>query len=313
MQPNNSNYPEYKYRRISDIDKLALVLGINARQLKRAALNAEKLYIPAKKTVKSDGSIRKTYKTLPWLKMIQKAIKNKILKNVFYPEYLNGGIKGRNSTHNANLHCGARIVFSEDISNFFGVVTKEQIFDVWLNFFRFSRDVSELLTALTTYKGVLPQGAATSSALANLVLWRTEPALYQKFKDMGYAYSRFVDDVSVSSHRFVHPEEKEKIVRMLHSFMYKNGYRIKRSKHDIKTSKEQMLVNNKVINSYRPTLKKEVRSKTRSEVNKLEESAKCGTLKLEEYNSVRGKVAHLAQFHPVKANKLKKRLVVLSP
>lgn len=51
----------------------------------------------------------------------------------------------------------------------------------------FSDDVAEILTMLTTKDGGLPQGAVTSSFLANLVFWDYEPSLVEKLAFAGYA------------------------------------------------------------------------------------------------------------------------------
>jgi hypothetical protein len=108
------------------------------------------------------------------LKTIQERIKVKILYKVFYPRYLQGSIKDdgikRSYISNAKIHANSRIVINEDITKFFPSTSEQLIFDIWKIFFGFSDKVARYLTKLTTKDGLLPEGAKTSSYLANLVL-----------------------------------------------------------------------------------------------------------------------------------------------
>src|SRR5690606_42051319 len=69
----------------------------------------------------------------------------------------------------------SRIVINEDISGFFPSTSAEHVFNIWHELFGCSQEVSQCLTQLTTRRGELPQGAITSSFLANLVFWQDEP------------------------------------------------------------------------------------------------------------------------------------------
>ena len=63
----------------------------------------------------------------------------------------------------------------------------------------YSTGVARLLTKLTTRKGLLPQGAPTSTVIANLVLARSvdEPT-QMPAERAGTAFTRYVDDFSLS-------------------------------------------------------------------------------------------------------------------
>lgn len=63
----------------------------------------------------------------------------------------------------------------------------------------FSHDVSSILTKLTTYNGHLPQGAPTSTTIANLVFMPTGRALQAIARREGLRFTTFVDDVTMSS------------------------------------------------------------------------------------------------------------------
>lgn len=305
--------PSYSGTPIRRLGSLARALDCTPHRLGYVSARANELYRIAKEVPKADGSIRRTYDALPLLKNIQQTIKREILDQVTFPHYLTGSIKGRDYKTNATIHQGASIVIAEDIGSFFPSTSSERIFDVWRNFFRFSPEVAECLTKLTTRHGELPQGSITSSQLANLVFWRDEPSLYGKLSAEGMVYSRYVDDVVVSSKNPVAPERKEEIIRAIYGLMIRNGYRPKRQKHELKTARTRMTVTTLTVNT-KPGIPREERSRIRAEVHRLEMLARSKDRAVDlrhEYSVVLGKVNNLARFHPGDGRSLKNRLARL--
>ncbi|WP_153117019.1 reverse transcriptase family protein [Rhodocyclus tenuis] len=307
--------PLYSGQAIRRIESLGKALRFSPQRLGYLGNNADRLYRIAHEIEKSDGSKRVTFDAKPALKEVHRRIKSEILDRVTFPLYLTGSIKGRDYKTNAELHVGAALVITEDIGSFFPSTTTAHVFDVWRNFFRFSDEVARLLTALTTRNGELPQGAITSPHLANLVFWRDEPALHDRFAADGIVYSRFVDDIAASSKTPIPPEHKNEIVRLIFGLMLRRGYKPKREKHDLKTAGQQMTVTKLTVNQL-PGLPKAERGRIRAAVDHLERLASRGPLSAEqwrEHASVSGRVTHLARFHPGEAAGLKARLKMLHP
>jgi hypothetical protein len=307
--------PSYNGQAIRRIESLGKALRCSPQRLGYLGNNADLLYRIAQDIEKSDGSKRVTFDAKPALKEVHRRIKIEILDRVTFPLYLTGSIKGRDYKTNAKLHVGAAIVIAEDIGSFFPSTTTAHVFDVWRNFFGFSDEVARLLTALTTRNGELPQGAITSPHLANLVFWRDEPALHDRFAAEGIVYSRFVDDVAASSKTTMSPECKTEIVRLIFGLMLRHGYKPKRKKHELKTAGQRMTVTKLTVNQ-KPGLPKAERARIRAAVHHLECLAGQGALSAEqrrEYASVLGRVNHLARFHPGEAAGLKARLKMLHP
>ena len=217
-------------------------------RLEYVAEHAEQLYRVAQEVPKSDGSVRYTFDAKPLLKDVQRRIKSEILDRVHFPDYLTGSIKGRDYKTNAALHVGAKIVISEDIGSFFPSTSTHRVFDVWRGFFRFSDEVANLLTCLTIRAGELPQGAITSPHLANLVFWRDEPRLQHSLAERGITYSRFVDDISVSCKAAIIDQEKTTVIAAIYGMILKNGYKPKRSKHELSTGQRRMSVTKLSVN-----------------------------------------------------------------
>lgn len=238
MNRPQNNFPLFDGKPIRNEISLSKALGCTLHKLRYVADHANGLYRIAQEVPKSDGSIRHTFDAFPLLKDIQRRIKTEILDRVVFPCYLTGSIKGRDYKTNAELHKGAAIVIAEDIGAFFPSTTTDLIFDIWRNFFRFSEKISHLLTALTVYNDQLPQGAITSPQLANLVFWRDEPLLYERFAAEGIVYSRFVDDISVSCRTALPQNRKTEIVAAVFGLILRYGYKPKRSKHDLRTARQ---------------------------------------------------------------------------
>ena len=314
MNPSRSSSPSYSGKPIRRLLSLSKALECTEHKLVFVGANASNLYRLAKEVPKSDGTVRCTYDAKPLLKVIQRRIKTEILDRVIFPAYLTGSIKGRDYKTNAELHKGAAIVIAEDIDSFFPSTTADHLFDVWHNFFGFSVDVAQLLTALTTRNGELPQGAITSPHLANLVFWRDEPRLHDQFAAEGIVYSRFVDDVSVSSQNALPAEKKTEIIAAIYGLMLRTGYKPKRRKHELKTARQQMTVTKLTVNE-KPGIPSAERARIRAAVHHLERLAAqdCQPDHLKsDYASVLGKVNHLARFHPGEASPLKARLLQLN-
>ncbi|QKD42551.1 RNA-directed DNA polymerase [Alicycliphilus denitrificans] len=313
MSPSATSAPSYSQRRIGTLQALHVPLGLPASDLLALAERADGLYRVAKRITKPDGSIRIAYDTLDPLKGVHRRVKSQILDHVSYPAYLTGSIKGCDAKVNASLHARARIVINEDISGFFPSTSADRVFSIWHNFFGFSEEVARCLTRLTTRHGELPQGAITSSFLANLVFWRDEPALHDKFAAQGLVYSRYVDDIAVSSKTFLTNKEKTDVIRQVYGMLLKHGYRAKRAKHEIATSARRMAVTKLAVNS-KPGLDGATRDKTRAVVQAVEQrSAQGEVLSFDRgpYAQAMGKVLHLERFHPGDAAPLKRRLLAL--
>lgn len=157
------------------------------------------------------------------LKAIQKRINDYLIENTAIPQYAFGGIRRKDNIRNARYHKGQKYVFQTDIKDFFPFITNKMVYEMFLRN-GFSPDVSSLLTKLTTYKGHLPQGAPTSTTIANLVFVPTGLALQAISDREGLRFTTFVDDVTISSQsdfKHVIPEIIETITS--HGFKISHG------------------------------------------------------------------------------------------
>ena len=157
------------------------------------------------------------------LKIIQTRIHRNILNKIEMPSYAFGAVKGKDNVANAKQHQGKRYKFTTDLKDFFPSITNKAVFKMFISQ-GFSPEVSSLLTKLTTYKGRIPQGAPTSSTLANLVFIKTGDILQEFAKENNATFTSFVDDMTFSSAK----DFKNKIPQILE--IITNDYKISHKK-----------------------------------------------------------------------------------
>lgn len=299
--------PVYPAKPISSIKALAATLRVSEQELASIANAANTLYRPVKP---KPGSTRQTFDARLPLKPLHARIKSVILSRVVFPDYLTGSLKGRDYKTNASLHTNKAVIISEDVKGFFGSVSGDLVYDVWHDFFGFNASVARVLTQLTTKDGALPQGGIPSSYLANLALWRDEAVMHAKLTERGVTYSRYVDDMCMSSSQRLNSVSKKKIIAMVYGMLRKNGLYARRDKHNITPATKQMIATQLVVNR-KAALRPERRANVRVAVFQAERAvsehidaiAACTAL-----DKAANKVGQLGRFHPNLAAPLRKRI-----
>jgi len=124
-----------------------------------------------------------------------------LLVNKYKPRKIaHGYIKGKSVITNAAAHKGRKYMLSIDISNFFGSITKKRVRGLFLSL-GLEQDVAEFISAVTTLRDALPQGAPTSPLISNMISYRLDIALMDYAKTKGVRVTRYADDITFSSFR----------------------------------------------------------------------------------------------------------------
>lgn len=138
------------------------------------------------------------------LRDIQNKIKDRILKRLPYPNHISGGLKNRSNITNAVQHRSRVCHFQTDLTKFFQFITCRMVFEMFRSH-GFSPEISRVLTQLTTYNGHVPQGAPTSTYIANLVGLNFDQPLLEICNNNNIKYTRFIDDLWFSSNNDITP------------------------------------------------------------------------------------------------------------
>jgi RNA-directed DNA polymerase len=174
---------------------------------------------------KQSGNIRLIEVPKPRLKALQRQILTQILERIPLHPAVHGFVKGRSIKTFSAPHVGRRVILKMDLQEFFPSFSGARI----QSFFRtlgYPEAVADLLGGICTNATTrnawkeaapvaaatrvraaqslyarphLPQGAATSPALANLCAYRVDSRLEGLAKAAGAEYTRYADDLAFSS------------------------------------------------------------------------------------------------------------------
>lgn len=311
--------PIYKSKPIGSVESLAQALGVNTHALLNYARRSDELY-DSFQIEKRDGSAREICNPKRELKFIQKRINRAIFENVDYPTYLYGGIKNRDYVKNATEHAGAKALIALDVRDFYPSISEAHVKDIFKNFCRFPDDVAAILVRLTTLGGVVPQGACTSSNLANLVFYDVEHILVRDLREQRICYTRLLDDISISSKaRPFGKKEQEKIIKRVSSMLSTRGMHLKNKKTKV-VSKENptdlMEVTGLWLNRGLPRVKRIERIEIRKELRKTERFfgvSRTSTEYHSIFNRISGRVAKIAHLRHAEAHIARGRLRGILP
>jgi hypothetical protein len=197
---------ELENLRLYSMPELERLLGAPRSEIFKAASLAGREYRPFKQTKKPrpfqkapiSSKLRPIDNPIGQLKRFQRRINRRILRRVDYPVYLCAGVNGRSLLDNARIHLASPVLVTLDIRSFFPSVSNIQVYKVWREVLDCSPRIASVLTKLTTIERHLPQGAPTSTLLANLVLFSVDGVIRKECSLRGVRYSTWVDDLAFS-------------------------------------------------------------------------------------------------------------------
>lgn len=188
---------------ISNPNSLASILGIALDELTAIAEDTSRFY-RLKEIDKKNPAAGKRLIHIPSaeMKKLLRRINSRVFKSIHFPDYLFGSISDEENPRDyikcAAIHCRASVLIKIDIKDFFPSITQKHVNDIFTKFFNFSVPVSDILSKLVTVNGVIPQGAPTSSFIANLCFFNFEPSLVAHLTQNKFRYSRLIDDITIS-------------------------------------------------------------------------------------------------------------------
>ena len=190
--------PQHRRRRDKALDWLADALDVDRVQLALLLTDVDSHYRPYDK-ITAGKKPRRIDNPADLPKSVQRRMLFRFLKHRAYDEILHGSVPGRSPLTNAGQHLGQACLVRLDIAAFFPHVTVERVYDVWTRQLGLPPERARLLTRLSTFQGHLPQGAPTSSYLANLALAGVDERVKaEAAKDLAV----FFDDVFRKHARF---------------------------------------------------------------------------------------------------------------
>lgn len=231
-----------------------------------------------------------------------KELQNKILEDVLYKmgthKSAHGFVKGRNPITNAKVHNRARIIIKLDIKDFFRR-TQEWTIKSSLkknaDYLGLTDEEIEQIIEYTMFDGHLPTGAPTSPALGNICLYNTDKALFAYCRANNLRYTRYADDITISSAKFIDKKTITGIIQEVQKCLKRRHHVLNYKKIKIFSTKNRMEITGIVIND-KPNISKKYRANLRAAIHQAKTD--------EDFEKVEGRIAWVAQVAPKHAKKL---------
>jgi RNA-directed DNA polymerase len=228
------------------------------------------------------------------LKAVQSAFHRAVLPLYEFPPQVLGGIKGVSIRNNLEFHVRPEVLVTLDLKRCFPSISHRDVYDALRHTLHFSGEVAALVTQLTTFQGRLPQGAPSSSLLANLVLIPLHSEIAQIARFYGLSWSIWVDDIALSGRR------AEDAADLVIAAIHRHNYSVSREKIRVSPASVAQSVTGGVLNKKVSAGRHRI-SRIREEVLELADGADIFS---DQLRSIWGKVNHVKFLNPAQGTVL---------
>jgi RNA-directed DNA polymerase len=300
---------------VGSLRDLEFRLGVKRADLNELLKSRSSMYQPflrPKKQHPYPGKLRRLNASKPikyrridnpskQLKEIQRRILKKILSCIDLPPYMFGAVSGKTLVAHATAHVKNQTstLVRMDISSYYPNVTCHHVYFVWQVVLGCPPPVARMLTELTTFEWHLPQGAPTSSAIANILLASIYAPVCLASEKAGLTITTWVDDLIFSG-----PAARE-IMETVRATLAAAGFKVAPEKREIFGPRSEKLVTGQRIGRTSPRASHQKMSELRAAIHRLA----IGTVDaadIEKYRqNLSARIAHLSTIHEGDAAKLK--------
>ena len=201
--PWAQNYGEYLDRLnarslpiIINLHHLAQLTDIKLKRLLFLCAKPEKNYrqfsIPKRR-----GGKREILAPNPEMLAAQRWILSNILQGLYVSDYCHSFTANKSIITNAKIHLGATRILKMDLKDFFPSINQRRVISLFRSI-GYTRKIAVPLSQICCFDQQLPQGAATSPAISNLVAYRLDCRLAALAGKFDLNYSRYADDLTFS-------------------------------------------------------------------------------------------------------------------
>jgi RNA-directed DNA polymerase len=245
---------------------------------------------------KKTGGMRLISAPMPRLKRAQRFLLDAILAKLPIDEAAHGFAKDRSIVTNARPHIGSSTIVNLDLKDFFPTLTFRRIKGLFEGI-GYGEEAATIFALLTSEPDVeeveldgltyfvakggrkLPQGSPASPAITNLVCRRLDKRLAGNAKKLGFAYTRYADDLTFSflggANAKPAPEAVGRLLRRTRWILKQEGF----AEHDKKTRVlrrgRRQEVTGVVVND-KPSIERDVLRRFRALLFQIEKDGPAG-------------------------------------
>lgn len=244
------------YRELSSLER---DLGISAKTLYAVSNSLNRHYRSVQLPKKGGG-----YRTLSvpdeTLKSIQRRIADVLLVHMPVSRHACAYRYGGSTLRNAQPHVGKPMVLKLDILHFFDSIRYSAVKEAAFPQEVYAEPIRILLAMLCYCRDALPQGAPSSPAITNILLYGFDEAVGAWCRERNISYTRYCDDMAFSGD--FNPGE---VVRFVEASLGEMGFLLNARKTRILHSGQRQSVTGIVVNEkpgvpadYRRALRREL-------------------------------------------------------
>lgn len=222
-------------------------LGLEQRFVDKT-INASKSHYKDFTIPKRNGGRRAVSQPSPELKVLQYWVVNRLINRLPVSECSFAYTKGNSIKKHALMHVDSKYIFHADIENFFPTISPNMLRSV----FEQNVDLFTDIDVLSYYNDIskicfkddgLCIGAVSSPSISNAIMKDFDDCLNDFAKHEGYIYTRYADDIYISSKDYIPNDVKVFVEKELSI----RGFSLNNSKTHFYSSKNRRLVTGLVI------------------------------------------------------------------
>ena len=227
------------YRELSSLEQ---DLGISVKTLYAVSNNLSKHYHKVS-LLKKSGGHRNLSVPDEVLNSIQRRIADVLLIHMPVSRYAKAYRFGSSTLRNAKHHIGKYVVLKLDILHFFDSIRYSTVKDKVFPEEIYEEPLRILLTMLCYYKDTLPQGAPSSPAITNIILYEFDELIGRWCQGQGISYTRYCDDMTFSG-----DFDPAEVIRYVKSELKGMGFLLNEQKTRIQHTGQRQTVTGIVVN-----------------------------------------------------------------
>lgn len=216
------------------------------------------------KIPKRRGGFRTISMPMPSLLQIQRQVNEDILLKCFVSNNAFGFVRGKNIVDNAREHLGNNCLLKLDIKDFFPTINIKRVYGIFKKL-GYSKEISSYLAKICCFKNAIPQGAATSPAISNIVMYKFDRKIQGFCKKNNLKYTRYADDIAISGNHI-----EFSLVFFIEKELLKEGFILNKEKTILSKSKSKKIVTGISISSGETKLPKNKKRDLRKEIYYIE-------------------------------------------
>lgn len=207
---------------------------------------------------KRSGGTREIAAPETGLKGIQRQLANK-LQDIYIPKSAaHGFTREKTILTNAREHSRKRYVFKVDLQDFFPSIHFGRVMGLFISKpYAIQRNIAIVIAKIACFNNVLPQGSPCSPVISNMICAYMDFQLSNMAKSHGCFYTRYADDITISTNKKEFPEE----IAVRHNELWVpgvsltkiiegNSFFINADKTSMRTRSDRQLVTGIVVNDY---------------------------------------------------------------